>query len=175
MTQIQSLLDRAAIWQVLQNYARGLDRLDTALTRSCYWDDCIEDHGHFVGTPDDFIPWANDVSRSFASSQHGLLNHTCDLQGDDAYTETYFQFTGIRATSPHFLSTGRYIDHFQKRGGEWRFKNRITIVEGKFDLPESAPIAGMPPAYTADEPSQARRDAGDVSYHRPPVPRSPKP
>ena len=45
------LVDRHEIHQVLLRYARGLDRLDNALARSCYWDDAIEDHGHFVGTP----------------------------------------------------------------------------------------------------------------------------
>lgn len=172
--RLREQLDRDEIWRVMQNYGRGLDRLDTALTRSCYWDDAIEDHGNFVGTPDDFIEWANMTTRAFQSSQHGLLNHHCDLQGDDAYCETYYLFTGISGGPMNFMSTGRYIDHFQKRDGEWRIANRVCIIEGKFDVAASRHGDDLPPAYTPDEPCQAARDRGDVSYHRPPVPRRPK-
>lgn len=172
--RLREQLDRDEIWRVMQNYGRGLDRLDTALTRSCYWDDAIEDHGNFVGTPDDFIEWANMTTRAFQSSQHGLLNHHCDLQGDDAYCETYYLFTGISGGPMNFMSTGRYIDHFQKRNGEWRIANRVCIIEGKFDVAASRHGDDLPPAYTPDEPCQAARDRGDVSYHRPPVPRRPK-
>jgi hypothetical protein len=172
--RLREQLDRDEIWRVMQNYGRGLDRLDTALVRSCYWDDAIEDHGNFVGTPDDFIEWANMTTRAFQSSQHGLLNHHCDLQGDDAYCETYYLFTGITGGPMNFMSTGRYIDHFRKRNGEWRIANRVCIIEGKFDVPVSRHGDDLPPAYTPEEPCQAARDRSDVSYHRPPVPRRPK-
>ncbi len=169
--RVREQLDRDEIWRVMQRYGRGLDRLDTQLVRSCYWDDAIEDHGYFVGTPDDFIAYADMNTLAFLSSQHGLLNHFCELDGDDAYCETYYLFTGVSAQPPHFMSTGRYIDHFQKRDGEWRIANRVCIVEGKFDLPEAVTGAGLPSAYTVEEPCQAARDRSDVSYHRPPVPR----
>ncbi|MDE2302404.1 MAG: nuclear transport factor 2 family protein [Sphingomonadales bacterium] len=166
-------LDRDEIWRVMQRYGRGLDRLDFALARSCYWDDAIEDHSHFVGTPDDFIRWADQNTLAFVSSQHALLNHSCELAGNDAYCETYYCFTGVAAQPPHFMSTGRYIDHFQKRGTEWRIANRVCIVEGKFDLPGSRLDDGGSP-YTPEEPSPASRDRSDISYHRPPLPRRPR-
>lgn len=173
-SKFRELVDRHEIHQVMLRYARGLDRLDNELARSCYWDDAIEDHGTFVGAPDDFIAWADQTTLMHESTQHGILNHYCELDGDDAWCETYYQFTGVRAEPPHFVSTGRYIDHFQKRGGEWRIANRVCIVEGKFDVDDAAINALMPPAYTAEEPCQATRDRNDVSYHRPPVPRRPK-
>lgn len=172
--KLRELVDRHEIHQVLLRYARGLDRLDNALVRSCYWDEAIEDHGHFVGTPDDFIRWADGTTLAHTTTQHALLNHVCDLQGDEAFTETYFQFTGTRAEPPHFASTGRYVDHFRRRDGEWRIAGRVTIVEGTYDLPQAALAALMPSAYTAEEPCQASRDRHDVSYHRPPVPRRPR-
>lgn len=172
--QLRELTDRQAIWNVLLRYARGLDRIDAELVRSCYFDDAIEDHGHFVGYPDAFVEWGCGVSRSFLSTQHGLLNHYCELDGDDAYCETYFLFSGVKAEPPHFLSTGRYVDHFQRRRGEWRIANRVTVVEGKFDVPEAAISAAMPSAYGPGEVHPASRDRGDVSYQRPPRPRQPR-
>jgi len=172
---LRELVDRQAIHQVMLRYGRGLDRLDNELARSCYWDDATEDHGQFVGNPDDFLKYADGSTLMFEAVQHGILNHFCDLQGDEAFCETYYQFTGVTAgDGPNFVSTGRYIDHFARRGGEWRIANRVTIIESQMDVPKSVMMANMPPAYTADEPSQARRDRTDVSYHRPPVPRRPR-
>ena len=105
--------------------------------------------------------------------QHGLLNHSCELAGDDAYCETYYIFTGRMAEPPHFMSTGRYIDHFQRRGGEWRIANRVTVVEGHYALGESPLGKGAPPAYGPGETRPDTRDRNDISYHRPPVPRRP--
>lgn len=168
------IVDRHEIHQVMLRYARGLDRLDNELALSCYWDDAIEDHGHFVGTPKDFVPWADGTSLMFETTQHAVLNHFCDLQGDEAFCETYYHFSGTRSEGPHFMSTGRYIDHFQKRGGEWRIANRVTIVEGTYDVPRAATAPSSASAYTVDEPCQATRDSNDISYHRPPVPRRPE-
>jgi len=172
--KLAEMVDRHEIHQVLLRYARGLDRLDNAMARSCYWDDAIEDHGHFVGTPDDFIPWADGTTLAFESTQHAVMNHFCDLQGDEAFCETYYHFSGVTAEGPNFMSTGRYIDHFQKRNGEWRIANRVTIVEGTYDVPKAAMAPSPMTAYTAEEPCQATRDRNDVSYHRPPKPRQPK-
>ena len=176
--QLRELVDRHEIHQVMLRYARGLDRLDRAMVRSCYWDDAIEDHGSYVGRPDDFIDWADQMTLAHTTTQHAILNHYCELDGDNGYAETYYQFTAPRAEPPHFVSTGRYIDHFQKRGGqngpEWRIANRVCIVESKLDVPEAAFAKLMPPDYSAEEPSQASRDGNDVSYHRPPLPRQPK-
>lgn len=171
--KLRELIDRNEIHRVMMRYARGLDRLDNALARSCYWDDATEDHGQYVGDPDGFIQYADGTTLMFEAVQHGILNHICDLQGSDAYAETYYQFTGLTAgEAPNFVSTGRYVDHFQKRDGEWRIANRVTIIETQMDVPKSAMIKLAPPAYSAEEPSQARRDRTDVSYHRPPVPRT---
>lgn len=173
--KLREQIDRSEIHRVMLRYARGLDRLDNALARACYWDDAIEDHGHFVGTPDDFLVYADRTTLMFESVQHAILNHICDLQGDEAFAETYFQFTGVTpGEGPNFVSTGRYVDHLQKRGGEWRIADRVAIVESQMDVPKSAMLATMPSAYTAEEPCQAARDRTDVSYHRPPVPRRPR-
>jgi hypothetical protein len=176
--KLRELVDRSEIHRVMMRYARGLDRLDNVLARSCYWDDATEDHGQYVGDPDGFIQYADGTTLMFEAVQHGILNHICDLQGDEAFTETYYQFTGLTAgDGPNFVSTGRYVDHFQKRPGpsgsaEWRIANRVTIIETQMDVPKAAILKMMPPAYSEDEPSQARRDRTDVSYHRPPVPRT---
>ncbi len=172
-TRLRDLLDRDAIRQVVHRNARALDRLDNQLALSCYWPEAIDDHNHFVGSPQGFVAYANQVTLSFASCQHGLLTHNCELAGDDAFSETYYIFTGVLADPPHFMSTGRYVDHFQRRAGEWRILNRVTIVDGQYELPKSSVGAGLPPAYGPGE-KPVSLDSSDVSYQRPLRPRQPK-
>jgi hypothetical protein len=171
-TKLRELIDRSEIWQVMQRYGRGLDRLDVELARSCYFDDAIEDHGDYVGAPDDFIAWANMTSETFIDYHHGLMNHSCELDGDNAYCETYYLFTGVARKAPHLLSMGRYIDHFQKRNGEWRIANRVALIEKNFEL---ADASLWPTRSRADVPDLpvGTHDRSDVSYHRPPRPRTP--
>jgi len=169
--KLRDMLDRHEIWQVLQRYGRGLDRFDRDLVRSCYFDDAIDDHGSFVGKVEDFTDWAIEVSRSCISHHHNVLNHYCELDGDDAYCETYFLCIRVVASPPHRMSMGRYIDHFQRRKGEWRIANRVTVVEGLFELDESKAAAARRLVVGAEGEQPVARNREDVSYHRPPRPR----
>lgn len=172
--KLREIIDRDEIWRVLQRYARGLDRMDVDLVRSCYFDDCTEDHGHYIGDPDGFIQWANETAACFKWTHHSITTHYCELDGDDAHAETYFIYTGVNKESPHFMSTGRYLDHLQRRHGEWRFANRVVIVEATYDVSEAASAALTPPDYAPDELYPASRDKSDVSYQRPLRPREPR-
>jgi hypothetical protein len=172
--KLRDILDRDEIWQVMQRYARGLDRVDRALIRSCYFDDAIEDHGRFVGTPDQFIDYADQMTLSFKKTHHGLLNHHCEVDGNDAYAETYYMFVGVAAEPPHFMSTGRYIDQFQRRNGEWRFANRITLVESYLAVNDWSDSAVGPSSYPDASAQLSTRDKADASYQRPLRPRPPQ-
>jgi hypothetical protein len=173
--KLREVIDRQEIWQVMQRYGRGLDRLDRELARSCYFADATEDHGNFVGRPDDFIEWANASSLLFETHHHGLMNHACELDGDDAHCETYYLFIGKFAKPPHFMSMGRYIDHFQRRNGEWRIANRVALIEANFELAPSQMGQDSPSAYGPHEGHPETRDRNDVSYQRPLRPREPRP
>ncbi|MDO6414523.1 nuclear transport factor 2 family protein [Sphingomonas sp. BIUV-7] len=174
--KLRELIDRHEIWTLLLRYARGLDRLDREMVRSSYWDDAIDDHHGFVGTPDDFIDWVFTSREGLAGVQHhGLNNHYCELDGDDAYSETYYTFVGVNLTPPHMFSIGRYIDHFQRRGGVWKIANRVTVIEKTYDLHANAADALSIGGDTSYGPLlPATFDRTDLSYERPVVPRRPK-
>ena len=171
--QLRDLLDREAIREVLHRMARGLDRVDNDLVLSCYWPEAIDDHTHYVGPPEGFVAYADRMTLSFVSCQHGLMTHNCELDGDDAHCETYYTFIAAAAEPPHFMATGRYVDHFQKRGGEWRILKRFTVVDGTYDLTPSAVTASMPSPWAPGE-LQVARDRSDLSYQRPVQVRAPK-
>ncbi len=173
--KLRDLIDRQAIWDVVLRYARGIDRLDRELVRSCYWDDAIDDHHSYVGSPDFFIDVTFADARATSVVQHhGLSNHVCEIDGDDAHCETYYTFIGNNIVPPHLLSMGRYIDHLQRRGGIWKYANRVTVIEKNFSLTE---YPGDPQIRAGDTSMgpllPASRNRDDLSYHRPIVPRKP--
>ena len=169
------LLDRQDIWAGILKYARGIDRLDRDMVRSCYWDDAIDDHHSYVGSPDYFIDVTFAGARQTSIVQHhGLSNHVCEIDGDDAYCETYYTFIGNNIEPPHLLSMGRYIDHLQRRDGVWKYANRVTVIEKNFMLTEYPGDAQICAGDTSMGPLlPASRDRNDLSYQRPVVPRYP--
>lgn len=172
--RLRDMIDRRDIWQALMRWARGVDRFDRDLTLSAYFDDAIEDHGQYIGDADGFFAWVTRTMAGFVSTQHALSTHYCEIEGDDAHCETCFSFTGVAPQPPHLFSVGRYIDHFQRRDGEWRIANRVTIIEGRFDLLDWQYAHLAPPDYRPDELRPASRDKADASYQRPVRPRQPR-
>lgn len=171
--QLRELLDRDAVLRVIQRMARGLDRVDNELVLSCYWPEAIDDHTHYLGGPEGFVAYADRITLSFVSCQHCIMTHNCDIDGNDAHCESYYTFFAEAAEGPHFMATGRYVDHFQKRNGEWRILKRFTVVNGSYDLTPSAVTAAMPSPYAPGE-RQVALDRSDLSYQRPVRVRTPK-
>ena len=111
--RFQELCDRADILDCMYRYARGMDRLDRELLRSAYHDDAVDDHVGFVGPVDDFVDWAFAYHATQTRHQHLLMNHTADIAGDEAHSETYYVFVGTDRDpdKPLIISGGRYVDH----------------------------------------------------------------
>ena len=172
--KLRELVDRHEIWSLLLRYARGLDRLDNELLRASYWDDAIDDHHSFVGTPDEFVSWTSDFAHTTTVQHHGLNNHYCEVDGDNAYSETYYTYLGANVEPPHLLSIGRYIDHFERRDGVWKIANRVTVIEKNFTLENHPADAIVVAGDTSLGPLRpATRDRSDLSYQRPVRPRRP--
>lgn len=165
--QLRKLLDREAILDCLNRYARALDRKDPDSLRTVFHRDATDHHGGratYHPAADELIAdWeTRDADREF--SQHLLFNTSIELDGDTAHTETYFQLmvelkrdarTGDPALS---VSGGRYVDRFERRAGEWRIATRVLIVEYATEID------------SVEQPHHrlwARRDRSDPSYARP--------
>lgn len=162
--RVQELIDRQDILAALLRYTRGVDRLDEDLVRSAYHPGAIDDHGVFRGTVDQFITWAFAGHRAnHNGEQHYVTNHTCEIDGDVAHTETYFVMVGQNKTgTPVTLHGGRYIDQVEKRDGEWRIAHRVSMVEwvGGVTPPDLPPVNRKKNGTVA-------RDRTDTSYDRP--------
>ncbi len=128
---VRELHDRQAISDIIANYSRGMDRRDRDILLSCYHPDALDDHGAFVGGPQDFFDWADPSHLCyFKTHQHILSNQTCSLEGDTAHTETYWTFAGMMAADNKLtMFGGRYLDRLEKRNGQWRIAARKCVME----------------------------------------------
>ena len=80
-TQIDELISRHEIYEVLTRYCRGVDRCDVELIRSVYHEDAMDDHGMFKGLGVQFAQWIVDWEKAnIKLSQHFIGNFTCELQ-----------------------------------------------------------------------------------------------
>lgn len=162
-SSLQRLLDKDAIWECVLRYTRGLDRLDIDLFRSAYWEDALTCHGSVNGSVDDFLDWWLPMQKGRETGQHAVTNHWVEFDGSDgADAETYFlaSIKNLGDDAVELLS-GRYVDRFEKRGGEWRIKTRVLI----FDWQATADASAMGHRLALNH--KGSRDKSDPSYERP--------
>lgn len=86
---IDELLARQEIADVILRYARGVDRLDFDLVRSCYHPDAYDDHGSFAGGVEEFIAMCEQFLPKWTATQHFMGNMLIEVDGDVARAETY--------------------------------------------------------------------------------------
>lgn len=155
--QIQDLLDRWAINDLLVGYCRGIDRLDRELVLSCFHPDAYDDHGSVKGSPEQLVDriFSRPPEHQASFSEHKLTNVCLDIRGDTAWGECYVTMHQLR-DSELVRGDGRFIDRFERRNGEWKIAHRRVV------LVWATPGRGYD--YSVFTPG--RRDRADPSYER---------
>ena len=131
--RIDAMLDRHEIHQVILKLARGTDRRDTALIRSCYHEDSFDDHGAFQGTGGEFAEWVPPTLSIFQSTQHFIGSPRIELAGDTARSETYCIAHHVfpedhEDGAKDSIMALRYVDRFEREpGGEWLIRKRECV------------------------------------------------
>lgn len=157
--QLQAVLDKSAIEDVLGRYVRAIDRLDWELLRSCYHSDATEDRGRYCGGIDGFIEWVRGTLEQLESTWHLIGAPTIELKREGlALVETYC--LAIQRAAPSEpearLIPCRYCDRFERRDGDWRIAHRIAVYETPCLLLSSSAPAVMG--------AMSRRDRQDPGY-----------
>jgi len=131
-SELGVLRDKDAIRDIIHRYCRAADRCDLEAFKACYWPDGEDDHGFFSGNAHAFCDYVIPVLRQVDSSVHAMTNTIIDLRGAQAFCETQWSVVH-RLRKPEgdgfldYWHQGRYIDIFEKRGGEWKiFRRTIT-------------------------------------------------
>jgi ketosteroid isomerase-like protein len=158
MSDIATLLAKQEIVEVLHRYARGIDRCDEALLRSCFHEDATHDHG-FQGRSQDFCAYALKYVGTMNRSAHMVTNILIELKGDRAACECHFmahlRSNDAKGEKNRFVK-GRYLDLFEKRGGAWKIARRTGLNE--FAVETGAIVAGSgkpEPGKQPDDPLYA--------------------
>jgi hypothetical protein len=178
--KVADLCDREAIRQCLHRYARGVDRFDRDLILSAFHSDALDEHGKFVGTPEEFADWAlRQHGGAHLSHQHCLLNHSSKIDGDTAHAETYFMFVSMnRSGRPVTIGGGRYVDRLEKRDGDWRIAARVCLrdwsqIDEQPDIDDLSSFTSTRARLSEVERAfmnagrRPARDRTDPSYDRP--------
>jgi hypothetical protein len=155
--QVQQLLDRQAIQDLIARYSRTLDWLDDEGQAGCYWPEAAIDYGFFKGTAAEFVPVVMAVERSTGRRWHLLSSLAVKLtSATTAEGECYGIALGFRRESEGAAYTGnmyggRYLDTYEKRptenGAEWRIATRRYIMDWTLpmpDQPDASPRAEFP-------------------------------
>jgi len=166
LARLERLLDRQDILDCLVRFSRGMDRFDRQLFLSAFHPDAVIAAGEFVGGPRELYDWASELhAQGQTSTQHDLLNHTCDLDGDLAHTETYYLFVGRNRDESNWIAGGRYIDRLERRGGAWKIALRTNAIEWSGTIPSlPIPFADVSDIHANGASSRSK---DDPSYQRP--------
>lgn len=128
---LEEASDRAALEHLAAAYCHAIDRRDYALLRSLYHQDAIDNHAPFYSGPvDGFIAWLPGMMANWGATVHAITCRLYLIDGDDAEGELaskayHRTLDGAR----EFIAYGRYVDHYQKRHGIWKFAYRSLVLD----------------------------------------------
>jgi hypothetical protein len=159
--EVTYLMDRQQIADTLQKYIRGIDRHDKDLARSAFWPEARINMGGEPQALDEYVNDEEGLLATYLAHQHHITGQTVEIQGNTAHVESYVLFLAL----PHNVAektevgSGRYIERWEKRKGEWK----ILVREYVHDLTVHAETVD----YCATRPCVGRWDREDLSYVRP--------
>jgi SnoaL-like domain len=175
----ERIADRLQIQDCLLRWCRAVDRLDYEGMRASFHPDAVDKHGAFDGDIDGLVEWIRARHAAIPFSMHAVSNMLIEFAGPDrALVETYVrttqrypaearqaldQLAGGRAGSHDgamdLLTCSRYVDRFERRGGEWKIALRTLVADWKqfVPVPQDQP---KPPASQ----EVGRRNDDDFIY-----------
>lgn len=161
--QLDMLVSRAQIHEVVLAYARGNDRNDPAMIRACFWPESTHSHGRFQGSSSEFVGFATKILDGLKFSAHHISNISIEVAGNRALSECYYFAHHRRPTKDgageeDAFFEGRYIDAFERRAGVWKIIRR----RGLSDWNSTAlPAASLYSSWPAGQHSLRGADRDD--------------
>jgi ketosteroid isomerase-like protein len=152
---IELLEAKDAIRDLVLLYSRAVDRKDVELLRTLYTDDATDTHGDsFDGNAADYCDFIERSLPFMRYSGHHVCNHLISVDGDDGEGEVYGLAWHVIPDQQggwieDFMCV-RYIDHYRREEGHWRFAKRVVT----YDMRTARPFGGSATAPELD-PSYA--------------------
>lgn len=152
----QRMSDRAEIQHRIYQFCRAVDRLQFELLDEVYHAGAVHDHGIYKGDVNGWIEFTRHRHQTIRYSSHHVGNTVIEFaDNDNAAVETYFLvWQSVTAESSPFpadsaevadyeiLLSGRYLDHFVRKGGRWGIMARTAVSESVLKMTEPVPPFG---------------------------------
>lgn len=138
MSRLEHLADKMECADLVARLARGIDRCDADLVRSCFHPNATDDHGLFKGTASDFVDWVIPVLESMERTQHVIGQSLIEMSDDKAAGESYFVAHHTINTPDGavlMIAAGRYLDTFERRDGVWKISHRHAVYDWNSTVP----------------------------------------
>ncbi len=135
------LASRQAIHDLMMAYCRAVDRGDEASLLSLFHPDATVVSGLANGSAERFANQVvAQVTSELASCSHSLANEWIEISGDQAVAESYvISFTLSRGEAARqAIVGGRYLDRFERRDLEWKFRERVFVMDYNINQPSTA-------------------------------------
>jgi 3-phenylpropionate/cinnamic acid dioxygenase small subunit len=154
--RLQTLSDRAALIDVLSNYATGLDARDWRLWRSVFLDEVVFDLSSWSGQParkleaDRVVATQARIFAELAVTQHFITNHRIRVDGDRArvlahmraehWLDSQAAHAQIEGTQ-RYTMFGYYDDKLVRTVAGWKIAEmqlNVTRTEGNRHVMDEA-------------------------------------
>lgn len=157
--QAGRLEDREAIRDIITAYAHAIDRRRWEMMERLFHADARFAFGTVTGDWRSFVEQARALIDPCLATQHQLGQVMFAFEGDTScHTETYMTaMHTIPAGYPmpevfpdrgkiySAVVAGRYVDRFEKRGGEWRIAQRTGLYDWReFREEEGVDLSDVP-------------------------------
>ncbi len=127
-----SVVDRLAVSEVLDEYARGIDSKDWDLVCSVFTDDASLDYTAFggpAGSAQEVVDWIASSTASFTMTQHHITNRHITIDGDEAVcVSELFAPMGTPngdGKMSMLLTGGQYNDRLRRTSDGWKISRRV--------------------------------------------------
>ncbi len=138
---MQYVLDRTAIEEVITRYFQGLDRGLPAQVRSCFTADikAFYDEREAVAGIEAMMAslstFKSIAAGTLKATTHVMGNLNIQrIEGDAAETETYAIAYLVLPDAPIAMRSLRYLDRLRKADGEWRISVRRHTLDWSCEL-----------------------------------------
>lgn len=132
--RIEQLLDEADCRRLVNAYGRAVDWQDRATLETLFWPEARIDLGFFAGDGAAAVEFllanAARSDRRFHASSNTVLKIDGERAFGDSCCITYAVAPDGSGGDGWHLFFGRYLDRFERRGGEWRFAERTFVLDG---------------------------------------------
>ena len=143
--ELEQLLAKQTLHELLTAFSRGVDRLDEAALVELFHPDAVIDSGVIRGDPkhfaSEFVRWVRLHARLVF---HAVTNEWFQVDGPNAIGESYVVAVSRLRGDPgesDVLTVGRYFDRFERREKVWKFIERLFVLDhSMFQTANSEPL-----------------------------------